>query len=103
MDGPSHYMEAENSFEKARQAAAATDGASAVLYMQAAQWHATMALVAAVTATIPRWLWEWEMWEDAVYNPHEYRHHQPEPQPSTKPESHTALGEIAGFETGLET
>lgn len=53
MDGPTHYIEAENSFRKAQNAAAQTDGASAVLYMQAAQWHATMALVSVVADLIP--------------------------------------------------
>jgi hypothetical protein len=47
MDGPAHYVEAEKSFHKAKEAARLTDGASAVLYMQAAQWHAIMALTAA--------------------------------------------------------
>ncbi len=74
MDGPSHYMEAEKSFRKAQDAAAKTDGASAVLYMRAAQWHATMALVAAVASTMPRDLWNWEMWEEAIYNPPDYRY-----------------------------
>lgn len=47
MDGPEHYQRADASFEKARKAGAASDGASAVLHLQAAQFHATMALAAA--------------------------------------------------------
>lgn len=45
MDGPQHYTEAEALFAKAQKAARELDGASAVLYMQGAQWHATMALI----------------------------------------------------------
>lgn len=47
MDGPSHYIEAENMYIKARQAGAAADGVSASLFIQAALFHATMAQAAA--------------------------------------------------------
>jgi hypothetical protein len=52
MDGPTHYEEAEKSFHKAKEAARLVDGASAVLYMQAAQWHASMAQAAATAESI---------------------------------------------------
>lgn len=48
MNGPEHYAEAEALFARAQRAARQMDAASAVLYMQGAQWHATMALVGAV-------------------------------------------------------
>lgn len=57
MDGPSHYVEGEKSFAKAKWAAKEMDGASAVLYMQAAQYHAIMAAAAAIAGNgDPRWL-----------------------------------------------
>lgn len=52
MDGPEHYQRADVSFEKAKKAGAAVDGASAVLHLQAAQFHATMALAAAVAQLV---------------------------------------------------
>lgn len=45
MNGPEHYAEAEALFARAQRAAREMDAASAVLYMQGAQWHATMALI----------------------------------------------------------
>lgn len=51
MDGPTHYTEAESMYVKARMSAAAADGVSASLFIQAAQFHATMA-VAAATAEL---------------------------------------------------
>jgi hypothetical protein len=59
VDGPSHYIEAEKSFKKAQMAASVMDGASAVLFMQAAQFHATMALAGATgeTATLGESTW----------------------------------------------
>jgi hypothetical protein len=52
VNGPTHYTEAEKSFTKAQQAASKADAASAVLHMQAAQFHASMALVAATALTV---------------------------------------------------
>lgn len=53
MDGPDHVVAAEASFAKAQAAGLGMDGATAVLQMQAAQFHATMALVHVVAALIP--------------------------------------------------
>ena len=52
MDGPRHYQRGDESFQKARMSAAAADGASAVLFLQSAQFHATMALAAAVAQLV---------------------------------------------------
>lgn len=53
MDGPDHVIAGERSFSRAQTAGRQKDGATAVLQMQAAQYHATMALVYAVSALIP--------------------------------------------------
>lgn len=66
MDGPTHYAEAEKSFAKAQEAGREKDGASAVLHMQAAQYHATMALAAATAATVEEH-WKWIPWEGHLY------------------------------------
>lgn len=53
MNGPQHYREAEKKHQLARHAGRMKDGAAAVLYMSAAQFHATMAQAAAIAAFIP--------------------------------------------------
>ncbi len=53
MNGPDHYRTAEEMKQKAKQAGQDKDGASVVVYMTSAQFHATMSLAAAVAATIP--------------------------------------------------
>lgn len=71
MTGPEHYLAAEASHTKAQGAARQCDGASAVLYMQAAQYHATMALAAGTvfgslggSASYE----EEENWRNAIFN-----------------------------------
>lgn len=72
MDGPSHYIEAENMYIKARQAGAAADGVSASLFIQAALFHATMAQAATQAQAIQIYLvgGAYNRWENALnYNP----------------------------------
>lgn len=91
MDGPTHYAEGEKSFKKAQEAAYNVDGASAVLYMQAAQWHATMAVAAALAELIPPGTTQGYNWRQQLKRPC-----------PAEPESHTTLGQTAGFNTGTE-
>lgn len=80
MDGPSHYIEGEKSFRKAQEAAALADGASAVLFMQAAQFHATMALAGAMGETATLGESTWSRANQDWYKAFNHNPNQPEAQ-----------------------
>jgi hypothetical protein len=81
MDGAAHYRAAEEAYEKARGATEHSPRDVVDRYLNAAQFHALMAIAAAATKSATAL---------ARVNP------------VANAESHTALGEICGFETGME-